>query len=76
MDITVLGFIDNRPGPPDRTVMGVPAWGMEQSIPQAVLDICPEAFILLAIGDKKGREQLTPLLKNPPSPNIDFVRFL
>ena len=75
MAITVLGFMDNRPGPPERTVMGLPAWGMTQSLPSAVLEICQEAFILLAIGDKKGREQLISLLRNA-SPPPDFIRFL
>ncbi len=74
-DIAVLGFIDNRFGPPDRTVMGIPAWGVEDRIPQVVLDAFQDAFILLAIGSQKGRQQWLDLLQKNAA-HADFIRFL
>ncbi|MBF0279962.1 MAG: glycosyltransferase [SAR324 cluster bacterium] len=75
LEIPVLGFIDNRPGPPQRTVMDIPAWGIEDEIPEEVLEIFQDSIVLLAIGSKKGRQQWIDLLQFH-AVQIDYIRFL
>lgn len=78
-EIPLLCFVDNRTGPPDRTVMGIPAYGIATQIPEVLFKILRDAFVILAIGDQKGREHLLQLLDTatlPKDEKIEFLRFI
>ena len=75
--IAVLGFTDNRPSPPNRTVMGIPAWGIDESLPDELLSLMEETYVILAIGGKNGYQQWVQLMNRHALRNaIEFKRFL
>ena len=51
-------FLDNRVGPPGRRVMGLPAHGWPDDIPDAFFAEHRDAFFLSCIGEVAGRERL------------------
>ena len=76
-EVKLLGFVDNRPGPPDRNVKGKPAWGFPDLPPAEFLEQFRDALIVLAIGDAAGQRAFLELLqKNHFVENHDFVRVI
>ena len=75
--IAVLGFIDNRPGPPNRTVMGIPAWGIDGSLPDELMALMGETYLVLAIGGKNEYRKWIRLIKSHALQTaIEFKRFI
>ena len=75
--VKLLGFVDNRQGPPERRVKGRPAWGFPDLPPKEFLQQFRDVLIVLAIGDAKGQRAFTELLlKNSFVENQDFVRVI
>ncbi len=75
--VKILGYVDNRPGPPDRKVKSRPAWGFRDLPPAEFLDKFRNALILLAIGDSGGQRAFAELLKKLGFiENRDFVRVI
>lgn len=75
--VVVRCFVDNRPGPAGRTVMGIPAHGAKEPFPNALLEKYRDAFVLLCIGDKAGRNQVAERLSGLGlRPGKDFLRFI
>ena len=75
--IAVLGFTDNRPSPPNRMVRGIPAWGIDTSLPDDLLDLMEETYVILAIGGKNGYQKWLELMNCYALENsIEFKRFL
>jgi glycosyltransferase involved in cell wall biosynthesis len=75
--VKLLGFVDNRPGPPERYVKGKPAWGFPELPPPEFLEQFRDALIVLAIGDSSGQRAFSELLqKNGFVENHDFVRVI
>ena len=75
--VKILGYVDNRPGPPDRKVKSRPAWGFRDLPPAEFLEKFRDALILLAIGDSKGQRAFAKLLrKHGFIENSDFIRVI
>ena len=75
--VKILGYVDNRPGPPDRKVKSWPAWGFHDLPPAEFLDEFRDVLILLAIGDSKGQRAFAELLRKLNFiENRDFVRVI
>ena len=75
--VKILGYVDNRPGPPDRKVKSWPAWGFRDLPPAEFLDKFRDALILLAIGDSEGQRAFAELLRKLDFiENTDFVRVI
>ena len=76
-DVNILGYVDNRPGPPDRKVKSFPAWGFHNLPPNKFLDKFRDSLILLAIGDSEGQRAFAELLRKLDfTENSDFVRVI
>ena len=76
-DVNILGYVDNRPGPPDRKVKSCPAWGFHNLPPAKFLDKFRDSLILLAIGDSEGQRAFAELLRKLDFiENSDFVRVI
>ena len=56
--IPVHCLLDNKTGPPDRTVRGFPAHGYPEAIPADFFAAFPEAYFLSCIGEAGGRARL------------------
>ena len=77
LGVKILGYVDNRPGPPDRKVKSRPAWGFRDLPPAEFLEKFRDALILLAIGDSEGQRAFADLLrKQSLIENRDFVRVI
>ena len=75
--VKILGYVDNRPGPPDRKVKSWPAWGFHDLPPAEFLEKFRDALILLAIGDSEGQRAFAELLQKLGFiENSDFVRVI
>ncbi|GIT07331.1 MAG: hypothetical protein CM1200mP30_09610 [Pseudomonadota bacterium] len=75
--VKILGYVDNRPGPPDRKVKSWPAWGFRDLPPAEFLEKFRDALILLAIGDSEGQRAFAELLRKLGFiENSDFVRVI
>ncbi len=75
--VRLLGFVDNRQGPPNRQIKNIPAWGFPDLPPDEFLNKFRDALILLAIGDAAGQRAFYELLKrNNFLENQDFVRVI
>lgn len=75
--VKLLGFVDNRQGPPERQVKGRPAWGFPDLPPMEFLQQFRDVLIVLAIGDAAGQRAFSELLvKNGFIENQDFVRVI
>ena len=75
--VKLLGFVDNRSGPPDRHVKGWPAWGFPDLPPPEFLEQFRDALIVLAIGDSTGQRVFSELLQTQGFvENHDFVRVI
>ena len=75
--VKILGYVDNRPGPPDRKVKSRPAWGFRDLPPAEFLEKFRDALILLAIGDSEGQRAFADLLRKQSFiENRDFVRVI
>ena len=57
--VPIFGFSDNREGPPDRTVMGFPAFGFPDGPPLEFLTSHQKTFFALCIGRDQERLNLT-----------------
>ena len=75
--VKILGYVDNRPGPPDRKVKSWPAWGFRSLPPAEFLNKFRNALILLAIGDSEGQRAFAKLLRKLNFiENSDFIRVI
>ena len=75
--VQILGFVDNRPGPPERLVKDWPAWGFPNLPPAEFLNYFRDALIVMAIGDSKGQVVFSELLRKQGFvENYDFVRVI
>ena len=75
--VKLLGFVDNRQGPPDRKVKNRPAWGFPDLPPSEFLEQFRDVLFVLAIGDSSGQRAFAELLqKNGFIENHDFVRVI
>ena len=75
--VRVLGFVDNRPGPQNRKVLNLPAWGFHNLPSPEFIEQFRDALIILAIGDSKGQSDFSDfLLKRGFLENFDFVRVI
>ena len=75
--VKILGYVDNRPGPPDRKVKSRPAWGFRDLPPAEFLNKFRNALILLAIGDSEGQRAFAKLLRKLNFiENSDFIRVI
>ncbi len=75
--VKVRGFVDNRAGPPGRTVMGIPAHGFPAEIPDEIFHRYRAAYFILCIGEASGRETFADRLINMGfAPDRDFTRFI
>ncbi len=80
--IPVLGFVDNHPGPPDRTVMDIPAYGftedqLDRDLPDFFLERFKNMFIISAVGNEEGRSQLQKLLDHASGDiKTKLIRFI
>lgn len=75
--VPVHGFLDNRPGPPDRRLKGVPAWGFAELPPPEFWEPYRQSLICVAVGDTVGQRQLTAhLSENGFVEQHDFVRVI
>ena len=73
----VVAFVDNRPGPPDRTVMGVPAAGFVQAPPLEFLGAYRDCFFALCVGEEQGRAMMTTQFAALGlQPGRDYLRFI
>ena len=77
LEVPVLAFADNRPGPPGRTVMGVPAHGDPRGPGEDFLAAQGDAFFVLCIGEAQSREQIKERLEARGLREAeDFLRFI
>ena len=75
--VTVRCLLDNKVGPPGRTVRGVPAVGYPDAIPPEFFAAHAGAFYLSCIGEPDGRARLvTHLEANGLQPGRDWLLFL
>jgi len=75
--INIIGYVDNRPGPPDRKVKSWSAWGFHDLPPAEFMNKFRDAFILLAIGDSEGQRAFAEFLRKLGfTENSDFVRVI
>ena len=73
--VPLAGFVDNRRGPPERKVLGFPAWGFPGGVQLEILRRFPDQLIVLGIGDSEGQAMMTRLLReNGWKENEDFLR--
>ena len=74
-EVSLAGFVDNRLGPPERKVLGYPAWGFPDGVPIKFLESFSKSLIVLGIGDQQGQSMMTQLLRqNGWVENQSFVR--
>ena len=74
-DVQLAGFVDNRLGPPERSVLGHPAWGFPEGVPFEFFEPFKQHLVVLGIGDKEGQTMMTRLLlENGWLENQHFVR--
>ncbi|MEE1578003.1 MAG: glycosyl transferase family 2, partial [Deltaproteobacteria bacterium] len=74
-DVQLAGFFDNRLGPPERSVLGHPAWGFPEGVPFEFFEPFKQHLVVLGIGDKEGQTMMTRLLlENGWLENQHFVR--
>ena len=74
-EVSLAGFVDNRQGPPERKVLGYPAWGFPDGVPIHFLESFTKSLIVLGIGDQHGQSMMTQLLRqNGWIENQSFVR--
>jgi len=72
--VRLLGFVDNRPGPPNRQVKGLPAWGFKKLPPLEFINKFRNNLIVLGIGDATGQKLFADFLrKSDFIENKDFV---
>ncbi len=57
--VPIRCFVDHRAGPPGRTVMGLPAQGFPEGIPEEFLAEHAGAFLALCIGEAAARGQVS-----------------
>ena len=75
--VRLLGFVDNRQGPPDRQVKNRPAWGFNNLPPEEFMHKFRDSLIVLAIGDSTGQRVFAEFLrKSDFVENHDFVRVI
>lgn len=75
--VLVAGFVDNKPGPPDRKVMGFPAWGFDGSVPESFLESFRDTVVIIGVGSAQGRENLLYTLQKADFVNgKDFIRLI
>ena len=75
--VPVRGFMDNREGPPGRTVMGIPAHGFPDAVPEAFLAENRDAYFALCVGEAESRGDITARLEAAGlRPVRDFMRFI
>ncbi len=75
--VKIIGYVDNRPGPPDRKIKSLPAWGFRDLPPEKFLEKFRDTLILLAIGDYRGQKEFADLLRKLGFiENSDFVRVI
>jgi len=73
----IRAFIDNREGPPGRTVMEIPAHGFSGEIPGEIFQAHRDAFFVLCIGEPDGRAQFLARLESLGfNQGRDFTRFI
>jgi len=73
----VLAFTDNSPGPPGRTVQGVPAHGFPEGTPDAFLEGWRHAHLVVCIGEPPARARfLAQLERLGFREGRDFTRFV
>ncbi len=73
----IRAFMDNRRGPPGRTVMGIPAHGFPGRISRNFLAEHRDAFFALCIREEKSRNRIVAQFEAADlSPMRDFVRFI
>lgn len=74
-EIPLAGFVDNRMSPPNRKVLGLPAWGFPEGVPPDFLKRFPDHLCALGIGDASGQSMMTRLLLEQGwRENLEFVR--
>lgn len=70
-------LLDNKVGPPGRTVRGLPAVGYPDAIPPAFFRAHADAFYLSCIGEAEGRARLVRYLRgNGLNEQRDWLLFL
>jgi hypothetical protein len=78
MEVPLLSFVDNREGPPGRTVMGIPAAGYADGVPPPEFWAAHRnAFFMLCIGEVAGRDEMIRRLEAAGlRPGADYLRFI
>jgi len=77
LEVPVTAFVDNHPGPPDRTVMGIPAQGFAQAPPVEFLARWADTFVALCVGESAGRVMMEQQLAAAGlMPIRDYLRFI
>lgn len=75
--VAVRCLLDNRGGPPNRRVMGLPAFGWPGDIPAAFFAEHRGAFFLSCIGEEAGRRRLRRHLeRHGLAEGRDWLRFV
>ena len=77
LGVRLLGFVDNRPGPPNRKVKGLSAWGFKKLPPDKFMKKFRNTLIVLAIGNATGQKLFVEFLRKLGFvENKDFVRVI
>lgn len=75
--LTIRCFVDNRRGPGDRAVMGIPAFRFDEQSPDNFFHEFADSYFVVCIGNAAGREQFTNGLERASlRQGKDFVRFI
>jgi glycosyltransferase involved in cell wall biosynthesis len=76
-NVAVSGFMDNRVGPPGRTVMGIPADGFPGCVPEDFLSTRRDCFFAVCVGEPESRDAIIArLCAVGMRPTRDFARFI
>lgn len=78
LEVPLLSFVDNREGPPGRTVMGLPAVGYAEGVPPPEFWAAHKnAFFMLCIGEVAGRDEMIGWLEATGRRlGADYLRFI
>jgi glycosyltransferase involved in cell wall biosynthesis len=77
LEVPLRAFVDNRAGPPGRTVMGIPACGDPAGPPAAFLAAHRDAFFALCIGEAASRAAMMDRLEDMGlRQGRDYLRFI
>lgn len=70
-------IIDNKAGPPGRTIQGIPSRGFPEGVSEKVVETLGDVYLVLCVGEEKERDKLIQHIKKTGRKwGVDYVRLI